>query len=76
MTSVSKSRFKAQALSYFRMVEKSRKPIIVTDRGRPVVKVIPYSENPDDLMKELRGTVLKYEGPTEPVGSADWEVLQ
>jgi PHD/YefM family antitoxin component YafN of YafNO toxin-antitoxin module len=32
MTTVSKSRFKAQALELFRQVERSGKPIIITDR--------------------------------------------
>jgi prevent-host-death family protein len=76
MTAVSKSRFKSRALHYFRMVEKSRKPIIVTDRGRPVLKVIPYADNPEELLKELRGTVVKYESPTAPVGLEDWEALK
>jgi prevent-host-death family protein len=76
MTSVSKSRFKSQALHFFRIVEKSRKPIIITDRGRPVLKVIPYSDNPEELLKELRHTVTKYASPTEPVGLDDWEALK
>ncbi len=33
---VSKSKFKAQALEYFREVERSGREMIVTDRGRPV----------------------------------------
>jgi len=76
MTAVSKSRFKSRALHYFRVVEQSRKPIVITDRGRPVVKVVPYSENPEDILKELRNTVVKYENPMEPVGLDDWETLK
>jgi prevent-host-death family protein len=73
---VSKSRFKARALHYFREVEKTRRPIIITDRGKPVLKLTPYSNNPEEVLKELRHTVLKYENPTEPVGLDDWEVLK
>ena len=56
--------------------DKSRKPIIITDRGRPVIKVSPYSDNPADLLKELRNSVVKFEGPTDPVGLEDWEILK
>jgi prevent-host-death family protein len=73
---ISKSRFKSRALQYFREVEKSGKPLTITDRGRPVLKVIPYTEDPRGLLEELRHTVVKYEKPTEPVGLADWEALK
>jgi prevent-host-death family protein len=73
---VSKSRFKARALHYFREVQKTRRPIIITDRGKPVLKLAPYSENSEDALKALRHTVLKYEDPTEPVGLDDWDVLK
>ena len=73
---VSKSRFKARALHYFREVERSRQPIIITDRGKPVLKLAPYSENPEEALRELRHTVIKYEDPTEPAGLDDWEALK
>jgi len=76
MASVSKSKFKARALHYFREVEKTGRPIIVTDRGRPVAKVVPHSENPEELLKDLRHTVVQYSGPLEPVGIGDWEALK
>ena len=65
---VSKSQFKAQALEYFRSVEKSRKPLVITDRGKPVLKVVPYSEDPEEVLRELRNSVIKYKDPTKPVG--------
>jgi len=73
---VSKSRFKPRALEYFRQVETTRKDLVITDRGKPVLKIVPYSEDSQAVLRELRGTVLKYENPTEPVGLDDWESLQ
>ena len=73
---VSKSRFKARALYYFREVERSRRPIIITDRGKPVLKVAPYIDDPEEALKELRHTVIKYENPVDPVGLDDWEALK
>ena len=73
---VSKSRFKPKALRYFRQVQKSGKPLIITDRGKPVLKIVPYSEDPQEVLKTLRNTVVRYDDPMEPVGVDDWEALQ
>jgi prevent-host-death family protein len=70
---VSKSKFRARALHFFREVEKTHRPIIITDRGKPVLKLAPYSENPKDKLKDLRHTVIKYKNPTEAVELDDWE---
>lgn len=76
MQTVSKAQFKSQLLEYLRKVEKEKKPLIVTHAGRPVVKVLPYQEDPKAILKSLRGTVLRYDNPTEPVGLEDWEALK
>jgi len=73
---VSKSRFKPKALEYFRQVERTGKPLIITDQGKPVLKIIPFSANPNEILKELRGTVKNYKNPTEPVGIDDWNALK
>ena len=73
---ISKSRFKPKALHYFRQVEQTGKELIITDHGKPSVKIVPYSENPSDALKALRNTVVKYEDPTSPVGLEDWESLK
>ena len=70
---ISKSRFKAHALELFRQVERTGKPIVITDRGTPVLTVAPYREAPQDALKALRETVMKYDAPTKPVGESDWE---
>jgi prevent-host-death family protein len=73
---VSKSKFKARALEYFRDVESTGKSLIITDRGRAVLKIVPYADDPAGALRELRGSVLKYDNPTDPVGLEDWEVLR
>ena len=72
---VSKSQFKPHALEYFWQVEKTRNPLVITERGRPVLKLVPYTEDPHEALRELRGSVTKYQDPTEPVGLEDWEIL-
>lgn len=73
---VSKSKFKAHALEYFRQVEETGEEFTITDHGQPVLKVIPYSPNSEESLKVLRNSVLKYEDPTEPVGLEDWKALK
>ena len=73
---ISKSQFKPRALEYFREVEKTGKELIISDRGKPVLKIVPYNENPEEALKALRDTVVKYDDPTEPVGLEDWNALK
>jgi prevent-host-death family protein len=73
---VSKSQFKAKALRYFREAEESGLEIIITDRGRPTLKLVPFVEDPASLLRPLRGTVVRYEDPTEPVDEDTWEALK
>ncbi len=73
---VSKSRFKAKALEYFRWVEETGQPLIITDRGRPVLRVTPYRDDLTRSLALLRGSVIRYEDPTEPVAPREWEALK
>jgi prevent-host-death family protein len=73
---VSKSRFKPRALEYFRLVQETGQELTITERGRPVLKIVPYSEQPEQALKALRNTVRKYLRPTEPVGVGAWESLK
>ena len=73
---ISKSRFKPQALKYFRQVQENRQNLIITDHGKPVLKISPFQEKPQSVLEELRNSVLRYDDPFEPVGQDDWEVLQ
>jgi prevent-host-death family protein len=73
MSAVSKSRFKAKALEYFRQVEASGQPLVITDRGRPVLRLVPYEQDAEALLAAFRGAVRRYDDPLEPVGEGDWE---
>ncbi|GAB5094371.1 type II toxin-antitoxin system Phd/YefM family antitoxin [Caballeronia sp. LP006] len=73
---VSKSEFKAKALEYFRLVESTGEHMIVTDHGKPVLEVRRYDNSSLTPLEELRGSVLRYDDPMEPVGEDDWEALE
>ncbi|HPA70701.1 MAG TPA: type II toxin-antitoxin system Phd/YefM family antitoxin [Spirochaetota bacterium] len=76
MKSISKSKIKPSLLKVFRDIEKTGEEVVVTDQGKPVLKIIRYSENPEGGLMKLKDTVLKYDDPTAPVGVDDWEALK
>ena len=76
MKKVSKSQFKPRALEYFREIEATGEEIVITDRGRPVVRIAPFRPEVSRAREELRGSVIRYDDPTEPVAVEDWESLR
>lgn len=70
---ISKSQFKPRSLEYFRRIEQTGEELVITDHGRPVLKIIPYQEDVEACFRGLRSTVLRYEEPLEPVDEKDWE---
>jgi hypothetical protein len=70
----SKSEFKAKALEFFRLVEETGDPIIVTDRGAPTIEVRPFRGEVRDTRALLRGSLLRYQAPLEPTGEV-WDAL-
>lgn len=72
--SISKSEFKPRALQYLREVEETGEALIITDRGRPAVRIEPYGDY-RDILNGIRGGLLHYERPLDPVSEDEWEAL-
>lgn len=72
---VSKSQFKAKALEYLRRVEATGEPVIITDKGRPTIELRRLRTEQRTPLERLRGSVIEYHSPTEPVSTDDWEIL-
>jgi prevent-host-death family protein len=73
---VSKSLFKAKALELFRQVERTGNPIVITDRGVPVLTLAPFRATPSAAVTLLRESVVKYNAPTQPVAADEWEAAK
>ncbi len=73
---ISKSQFKPRALKYFRDIQESGQELIITDHAKPVLKISPIKDEPIDVLRELRNSVIRYEDPLEPVAQDDWEALK
>ena len=73
---VSKSCFKPKALKFFRQVQETGQELIITDRNKPVLKIIPFQKGTQSVLEELRNSVRRYDDPLTPVGQNDWEALK
>lgn len=73
---VSKSKFKAQALEYFLLIESSGESVVITDHGEPKFEVRPFHSREKAPLDVLRGSFLRFDCPTDPVGEYDWELIR
>jgi prevent-host-death family protein len=64
--------FKARCLEVMDQVHRSREPVIVTKRGKPVVQIVPAGEDDRPLFGALKGMVL-YMGDIISSTGEEWE---
>jgi prevent-host-death family protein len=57
MLTISSSEFKAKCLKLMEEVSHSHEEILVTKRGKPMVKVTPIISEQESLFGSMRGTV-------------------
>ena len=74
MESLTVSKFKATCLAVVQEVAKSKKPVIITKRGKPIAELIPYEEKTEQT--PLKDTVAFMGDIISPVTAEDWEFLQ
>jgi prevent-host-death family protein len=66
--------FKARCLELMDRVRETRTEYVVTKHGKPVAKLVPYTEpEPTPFFGSMKGTVLKYDRPLDPLGE-QWDV--
>ncbi|MDG1819576.1 MAG: type II toxin-antitoxin system Phd/YefM family antitoxin [Porticoccaceae bacterium] len=73
MQHLSKSQFKPKALEIMRSVEQGGEPIIITDHGKPVLELKAYVSNDIDPIELLKGSVVEFIDPFEPIAEDEWE---
>jgi prevent-host-death family protein len=66
--------FKATCLELMDRVRETGQEYVVTKHGRPVAKLVPYvAPKPRRVLGSMKGTVLKYERPFDPI-DAEWDI--
>jgi prevent-host-death family protein len=73
MTTVSKSALKAKMLEYFRRIERTGEALIVTDHGRPVLRIAPIRDRSPaaEIFSDVRGRVVYHGDILEPT-TGEW----
>ncbi len=75
-TVVGSAEFKARCLEFIEQVRESREEYVVTRHGTPVAKLVPVDEAASvSPLGVMRGTLLKYERPFDPI-PATWSLDQ
>jgi prevent-host-death family protein len=68
---VGSAEFKARCLEFVDRVKESRTEFIVTRHGRPVARLVPIdAAEATSLVGSMANTVLRYDGPFDPVPAA------
>ncbi len=65
--------FKAKCLQLMDEVDKSKKEIVITKYGKPVAKLVPYSEERASLFGSLKGSFFHIGDIVSSVSENDWE---
>jgi len=73
---ISKSEFKSKALEYFRQIEASGESVIVTDHGKPALEIRQYQAIDRKPLDVLRGSVVRYAKPTDPIAADEWDAAR
>ncbi|MDB5099284.1 MAG: hypothetical protein JWM80_3705 [Cyanobacteria bacterium RYN_339] len=70
--SVPAGQFKARCLELMDQVQARRIPIVITKRGKPVARLVPYDDEPPTLFGYMAGSVTILGDLIEPIGEP-WE---
>jgi len=72
VTTYGAAQFKARCLELMDAVGRTRVPIVVTKRGKPIVRIEPASAESDAIFGALKGMVTYMGDVVSPV-DVDWE---
>jgi prevent-host-death family protein len=73
-TVLAAAEFKATCLELMDRVRETGVEYVVTKHGKPVARLVPYIEpKPRKVVGSMKGTVLKYERPYDPI-DAEWDI--
>ncbi len=79
-TTVTATDFKAKCLALIDEMNRTKVPIIVTNRGKPVAEMYPARKDAEaaiSFIGSMKGTVLRYDDPFAPVVDPDeWEAMR
>jgi prevent-host-death family protein len=69
---VAATEFKANCLRLMDEVAQQRRPIIITNRGKPVAKLVPVEEEVIDLFGRMAGSIKICGDIISPIDEDEW----
>ena len=72
MKTIAASEFKAQCLTLMETVRSTKRPLVITKRGKPIAKLVPVDATKDDFIGRLKG-VFEVVGNLEDDAPEPWE---
>jgi prevent-host-death family protein len=72
MRKIGAGEFKARCLSLMEDVRSTRQPLVITKRGKPVVKLVPVDDEKDEFFDRLKG-MFRVVGDIEAPIPDEWE---
>ncbi len=72
MIQISAGEFKAKCLKLMDLAEQKHETIIITKRGVPVAKLVPYEDKPLHLFGFLKNSVIVKEDIIKPINE-NWD---
>lgn len=76
MRTIPAARFKAQCLKVMEEVRSKHRPVLITKRGKPLAKLVPPDEAPDEIFGSLSGKIEILGDIVSPITPIeDWENL-
>jgi len=74
-TTIAAGEFKAKCLKLMDEVAETRKPLVITKHGKPVVQVIPVSEPKPRLFGSMKGTGVILGDIVSPI-DVEWDAMK
>ncbi|HWO99681.1 MAG TPA: type II toxin-antitoxin system Phd/YefM family antitoxin [Methylococcus sp.] len=71
---ITAAEFKAKCLKLMDEIAKTREPIVITKRGKPIAKLMPVDEEPKSLFGYMKGKVTILGDIVSPL-EEPWSVL-
>jgi len=65
--------FKAKCLQLMDEVEKSKQEIVITKYGKPIAKLVPYTQEKKSYFGALKGSFTYIGDIVSPVSENDWD---
>ena len=74
MQKIPAAQFKEQCLAVVEQVEESRRPVVITRHGKPVVQIIPVESDENEIFGFLAGNGRIVGDIEKTIPAADWNL--